>query len=100
MSDREILRTTTRSLPVKLLDRELLAIGGELAATNQDITMEEDRQNDIKTQMKARLTELQARQTQLTLKIVRREEYREVEVEERITAAVESCRSQSPSLVG
>ena len=80
--DRERLaKTETRSLPVKLTDNELRERGDELAATIQNVNTEERRQADQKTQMKARLTELQARQTQLAITISRREEERDVTVD-------------------
>lgn len=76
-----IAKTETRSLPVKLTDPELRERGDQLAAVIQDLRAEEDRQVDIKTQMKARTTELDARQTQLAIAISRREEYRDVTVD-------------------
>lgn len=80
--DREtIARTETRSLPVKLTDEELRERGDSLAAVIQDINAEENRQVDMKTQMKARITELDAKQTQLAITISRREEYRDVTVD-------------------
>lgn len=77
----KVLRTQTRSLPCKLTDDEVRNAGGELAAVVQDIAAEEERQTDVKAQMKARLTELQSRQTQLAIKVSRREEFREAKVE-------------------
>ena len=55
------LKSITRSLPVQLTNDELRAKGSELAAVIQDVKGEEDRQADLKAQMKARLTELDAR---------------------------------------
>lgn len=75
------LRTQTRSLPCKLTDDEVRNAGGELAAVVQDIATEKERQKDVGAQMKARLAELQSRQTQLAIKVSRREEFREVRVE-------------------
>lgn len=74
-------RTVIRSLPVKLTDEELLKVGGQLAATVQDIGAEEGRQADLKAQMKARLAELEGRRTNLAYTISRKEEYRDVEVD-------------------
>lgn len=80
--DREkITRSETRSLPVKLTEDELRERGDSLAAVIQDINAEENRQVDMKTQMKARITELDAKQTQLAITISRREEYRDVTVD-------------------
>lgn len=74
-------RTVVRSLPVRLFEEELLKKGTELAQTVQDIATEEDRQTDIKAQMKARLAELEGRRTNLAITISRREEHRDVEVD-------------------
>jgi hypothetical protein len=74
-------RTTTRNLPVKLTDEELLKVGRELAGTTQDIATEEKRQADVKAGMKARLAELDARRTQLAMNISRREQDRDVRVD-------------------
>lgn len=78
MADERLVKTETRSLPVKLTDHELRERGDALAAVIQDLNAEENRQVDLKTQMKARLTELDAKQTQLAITISRREEYRDV----------------------
>lgn len=76
-----LAKSETRSLAVKLTDLELRERGDELAAVIQNVNTEERRQTDQKTQMKARLTELQARQTQLAITISRREEDRDVTVD-------------------
>lgn len=70
----------TESLLCKLTLDELRAAGDELARAVQDIGAETDRQTEIKAQMKARLSELEARKTQLAIKVSRREEYRDVQV--------------------
>lgn len=75
------VKTITRSLPCRLTDDELMKAGSDLATVVEDITNEESRQTDQKTQMKAKLTELDARRSQLAIKVRRREEFREVEVE-------------------
>lgn len=80
-SRERIAKTETRSLPVKLTDLELRERGDSLAAVIQDLRAEEYRQVDIKTQMKARITELDAKQTQLAIAIQRREEYCDVTVD-------------------
>jgi len=81
MGDLNIIRTETRSLPVKLHEDELRDRGDKLAAVIQDLNAEEDRQVDVKAQMKARLSELDAKKTQLAIVISRREEYRDVPVD-------------------
>lgn len=73
--------TENRNLPVKLTEKELRERGDTLAAVIQDLSAEESRQVDVKTQMKARLTELDAKKSQLAITISRREEYRDVTVE-------------------
>lgn len=78
---RVVTKTESRSLPVKLTDAVLRDRGDALAAVIQDLKAEEDRQVDAKTQMKARLTELDAKKTQLAITISRREEYQEVMVD-------------------
>jgi len=73
-------RTFTRTLPVILTDDEVRQTGHQLASTIQDIDSEERRQTDIKMQMKARLTELSAKQTRLALMVTRAEDFRDVEI--------------------
>ena len=52
----------------------------EMAQAIQDASQEEDRQKNIKEQLKAKLSELLAKQTRLSLLVSREEEYRDVEV--------------------
>jgi hypothetical protein len=68
----------SRMLPVRLSEPELRERGDQLASVTQDVTTEQQRQTDMKAQMKARLSELEARRTQLAITISRREEDREV----------------------
>lgn len=77
----QVLRTQARSLPCKLSDDEVMMAGLDLAGVVQDIAAEEDRQKDVKAQMKARLTELQSKRTQLAIKVSRREEFRDIQVQ-------------------
>lgn len=77
----KVLRTETRFLPVKLDADELRDRGDKLAAVIQDLNAEENRQVDLKAQMKARLSELDARKTQLAIMISRREENQDVTVD-------------------
>jgi hypothetical protein len=74
------LKRVTRNLPCKLSDTELLQKADELSVVVQEISAEEDRQVDVKAQMKARLTELDARKTRLAITIGRKEEYRDTDV--------------------
>lgn len=73
-----LLKTITRNLPCRLSDDELRQRGDALAETCQELHAEEQRQTDVKAQMKARMTELEAKQTRLSIVISRREEYRDV----------------------
>lgn len=75
------LRRVVRNLPCRLTGDELLTRADELSVVVQETTAEEGRQTDVKAQMKARLTELDARKTRLAITIGRKEEYRDVEVE-------------------
>lgn len=77
----KIHRTVVRSLPCRLNDEELLKAGGDLATAVQDLAAEEGRQADIKASMKAKVTEIEARRTQLAIKVSRKEEHRDVEVD-------------------
>lgn len=74
-------KTITKHLPCALTDVELRRFGDELAVAVQDTDTEEDRQKQIKAEMKARVDELTARKARLALTISRREEYRDVEVQ-------------------
>ena len=74
--------TRTESLPCKLTPEERREAGEALAGVVQDVAAEGDRQTDIKAQMKARLTELEARKAQLAITISRGEEYRDVRVQD------------------
>lgn len=75
------VKRVTRNLPCRLTETELLARADNLSVVVQETTAEEGRQTDVKAQMKARLTELDARKTRLAITIGRKEEYRDVEVE-------------------
>jgi hypothetical protein len=75
------LSNVTALLPCKLTNDELLQAGQDLARINQDIVREEDDQTDAKAQMKARLTALNAKRTEISLKISRKAEERSVTIE-------------------
>ncbi len=74
------IKTVSLLLPVKLTEVELMQTGQDLAATVQDIASEEDKQKEVKDQLKVRMSELVAKQTKLALRISRKEDYREVQV--------------------
>lgn len=77
----KVHKTVVRSLPCRLTDEELLKAGSDLATAVQDIAAEENRQVDLKATMKAKLAEIEARRTQIAIKVSRKEEYRDVEVD-------------------
>jgi hypothetical protein len=70
-----------KSLSCELSQEELLEAGSQLASTIQDIAAEEDEQASVKSEMKARLTELEAKRTQLAIKVQRKQEWRTIEVQ-------------------
>ena len=78
------LKPITKFLPCKLTDQELLDYGAELGSTIQDISAEEARQTSMKTELKARMTALEAKSAELSTKITRQEELRDVKVEPRL----------------
>lgn len=75
------IKRITRNLPCRLTETELLDRADQLSVVVQETNAEEGRQTDVKAQMKAKLTELDARKTRLAITIGRKEEYRDVEVE-------------------
>ena len=79
MKDKVIART--ENLPCRLTPDELREAGAALAGVVQDVGAEVNRQTDLKAQMKARLTELEARKAGMAITISRGEEYRKVAVE-------------------
>jgi hypothetical protein len=76
----QLLRTETRDLPCKLTVEELRDKADELATTVQAIESEKARQDSVKAELKATMTELESRQTRLAQVVSRREEYRDVKV--------------------
>lgn len=76
-----ILKTHTLLLATPLTQDEVLALARELANTVQAVGAEEALQKNLKDQMKAKLSELQARQTRLSIVVATGKEYRNVEVE-------------------
>ena len=76
-----ILRNYTAHLDCDLTDKEVLAYGRELASVNQEVAAEEDRQNSLKQELKARIAGLEARRTEVSAKVNRGKEVREVMIE-------------------
>lgn len=58
-------KRVVRNLPVKLTDVELLEFGKRLAQSSSDISGEEDRQTQVKAELKARLGAIENERTRL-----------------------------------
>ena len=69
----------SKNLPVSLTDPQVLEKADEMARAQQEYTSEEKRSADVKAQLKAKLTELDARRESLARIVGSREEYRSVE---------------------
>lgn len=70
----------TDQLSCVLTDEEFMARARHLALVCQDIESEEDRQTQIKADMKAAMTKLDAEQSRLSLIVARKAEVRDVPV--------------------
>lgn len=81
MNSPTVLKHVTKKLPVALTDSELIEKARDLGEVIEDIASETAGQADQKAQMKARLTELHAREQQLASVVRRREETRDVACE-------------------
>ena len=77
----QFLRHYTATLDCDLTDKEVLAYGRELASVNQEVAAEEDLQNSLKQELKARIAGLEARRTEVSAKVNRGKEVREVRIE-------------------
>jgi len=75
-----ILKTYMKELPCKLVAPEWHDSASALAGAVQAITTEEDRQVNIKSQLKAALAELEAKKNKLAATVNAGVEYREVTV--------------------
>lgn len=75
------LEPRTHLLRCKLTEPELIKYGGELAAIRQDIVTEEALQVSLKQELKARLVGFEAKSLELSTKVARAEELRDVDVE-------------------
>lgn len=78
-----VLSRTVKTLPVALTSDEFTNRAEGLAQVCQDIQAEEARANDVKAQLKARLTQLEGRRAELTIVVARKEEMRQIECEVR-----------------
>ena len=81
----QIIETRTRHLPVALTQEELRTVSLEFADTFHELNAEEQTQKNVKDQMKAKLSELNAKLTRLSSVVRNGMEYRAVEVEYRLT---------------
>ena len=73
-------RTTTEHLACRLTREERAEKARKLADVVQNIASELEGQKGIKASLKARITELEAQQSQLAIVVSRGEEYRDVPV--------------------
>lgn len=78
------LEPRTKLLRCKLTRDELIRFGGELAQSLQDIVTEAALQASMKQSMKAALASLEAKSSELSTKVARGEELRDVEIEPRL----------------
>lgn len=74
------IKTVTQKLPCKLTDTEVQAAGTELASVIESISVEEERQKEVKAGLKQKLAELNKNVIELASKVSKREELRDVEV--------------------
>lgn len=81
----QIIKTQSQYLPTTLSQEEVMVLALELANTVQATGAEIELQKNIKDQMKAKLSELQARQTRLSIVVATGKEYRDVEVQSCLT---------------
>lgn len=77
---RTLIEGKTEQLECHLTTEEFLDRATALAVVCQDITREDGRQSQIKADMKAQLSRLEAEQSRLTLVVTRKAEPREVRV--------------------
>ena len=76
----EQIKKVTNHLPCELTEEEFTVKSRELANTVQSIGNEENRQKNVKDQLKATMSELESRQSRLASVVSSGEEYRDVEV--------------------
>ena len=79
------IKLQSHLLPVTLTQDKTLTLSRELANTVQAVGAEVEEQKNVKDQMKAKLSELQARLTRISIVVATGKEYRQVEVEYQIT---------------
>ena len=97
-----IIKLHTQMLPTTLTHEELLTLSRELANTVQATGAEVELQKNIKDQMKAKLSELQAKLTRLSIMVATGTAYRNVEVEVSLldTGQVQETRLDTGEIIG
>lgn len=76
-----ILKRYTTTLDCELTEKEVLAYGRELASVTSAIATEESNQISVKKEMASRLAGLEAKASELSAKVNRGKELREVQIE-------------------
>jgi len=76
-----VLKRYNNTLDCELTDKEILAYGRELASINAAIATEESAQVSIKKEMASRLAGLEAKASEISAKVNRGKELREVQIE-------------------
>ena len=79
----EIIKRESRILPTNLTPEERMVLALEMANSIQAMAVELEVQKNLKDQMKAKLSELQAQQTRLSKVVASGIDYRLVDVEAR-----------------
>lgn len=75
-----VLRRYTSTLDCELTEKEVLAYGRELASINAAISTEESSQISVKKEMASRLAGLEAKASEISAKVNRGKELREVQI--------------------
>ncbi len=86
-----VVKRSTMSLVTPLSPKEFIQRARDLAQTTEDMGELEKRHEMLKKQMKSEQAEIEAKRAVLSTIVARGEEYRDVEVEERIYAGDKKC---------
>ena len=81
VAPRLLVKGRTEQLSCHLTDEEFMVRARDLALVCQDLEGEADRQSQIKADMKAAMTKLEAEQSRLSLIVARKAEVRDVLVD-------------------
>ncbi len=97
----QVITVTTQKLPITLTPERRMEVAMDLADTVSAIAVETEGQVAMKGQMKAKLSELQARQSRLASVVSTGKEYQDVEVEVRFLDGehVEEVRKDTGEIV-